>query len=105
MSDAIRSGWVTTGPKSHRFASEFASCVGARHAIAVNSCTAAMHRALEALGLQAGDLVLTTPLTFAATAEVVRYFGAIPVFVDVEPATLNMDPACVAQGGAGAHCF
>jgi dTDP-4-amino-4,6-dideoxygalactose transaminase len=60
VSDAIRSGWVTTGPKTHQFESEFASYVGAKHAIAVNSCTAAMHLALEALGLQAGDLVLTT---------------------------------------------
>ncbi len=84
-------GWLTTGPKVRRFEAEFAATVGARHAIAVNSCTAAMHLALEALGLRAGDEVITTPYTFAATAEVVRYFDARPVLVDVEPQTLNMD--------------
>jgi len=112
VADAIRSGWVTTGPKARQFEADFAAFVGARHAVAVNSCTAAMHLALEALGLQAGDLVLTTPLTFAATAEVVRYFGATPVFVDVDPVTLNLDPACLAdacaalaQGGAEAQRF
>jgi dTDP-4-amino-4,6-dideoxygalactose transaminase len=103
----IRSGWLTTGAKTRQFEGEFAAFLGARHAVAVNSCTAAMHLALEALGLPAGDLVLTAPLTFAATAEGVRYFGATPVFVDVDPVTLNLDPACLdhacaalAQGGA-----
>ena len=90
--EVVESGWITTGPKAHRFEREFASYVGAKFAVAVNSCTAAMHLALEAVGLQAGDVVVTTPYTFAATAEVVRYFNAIPVFVDVEPDTLNMDP-------------
>jgi dTDP-4-amino-4,6-dideoxygalactose transaminase len=97
VSDVIRSSGATTTSKTDQFESEFASYVGAKHAIAVNSCTAARHLALEALGLQAGDLVLTTPLTFAATAEVVRYFGATPLFVDVDPVTLNLDPACLAQ--------
>ncbi|PYV44672.1 MAG: UDP-4-amino-4,6-dideoxy-N-acetyl-beta-L-altrosamine transaminase [Acidobacteria bacterium] len=95
--DAVRSGWITTGPKTHEFELEFAAYVGAKHAVAVNSCTAAMHLALEATGLHAGDLVLTTPYTFAATAEVIRYFDAVPVFVDVEPGTLNMDPGLAAQ--------
>jgi dTDP-4-amino-4,6-dideoxygalactose transaminase len=90
--DSLESGWVTTGPKTRRFEAEFAARVGAKHAVAVNSCTAAMHLALEALGLQAGDEVITTPYTFAATAEVVRYFGARPVFVDVDPVTLNLRP-------------
>src|SRR5437667_3943805 len=75
----LRSGWLTTGPECKRFEAEFADFVGARHAVAVNSCTAALHLALEAAGLQRGDLVLLPTLTFAATAEVVVYFGAIPV--------------------------
>jgi dTDP-4-amino-4,6-dideoxygalactose transaminase len=90
--DTIRSGWLTTGPKTRRFEQEFAAVVGARHAVAVSSCTAAMHLTLEALGLGPGDEVITTPYTFASTAEVIRYFGAHPVFVDVEPRTLHMQP-------------
>jgi dTDP-4-amino-4,6-dideoxygalactose transaminase len=93
MADAVRSGWITTGPKTRQFEAEFAKYVGARHAIAVNSCTAAMHLALEAIGVKADDEVITTPLTFAATAEVIRYFGARPVLVDVERETLNIDPS------------
>lgn len=92
----IDCGWLTTGPRTHHFEAEFAAAVGARHAIAVNSCTAAMHLALEAIGLQADDEVITTPYTFAATAEVVRYFGARPVLVDVEPCMLNMDVTALA---------
>jgi dTDP-4-amino-4,6-dideoxygalactose transaminase len=92
ITEAIHSGWVTTGPKTHQFEVEFASYVGAKHAIAVNSCTAAMHLALEAIGIKAKDEVITTPLTFAATAEVIRYFDAIPVLVDIDPFTLNIDP-------------
>ena len=95
--ESLESGWVTTGPKTRRFEAEFAARVGARHAVAVNSCTAAMHLALEALGLQPGDMVITTPYTFAATAEVVRYFGAVPVFVDVEPDGLNIDPVLLGE--------
>jgi perosamine synthetase len=89
---AIRSGWITTGPQTHQFEAEFAATVGARHALAVNSCTAAMHLALEAIGLQRGDEVITTPYTFAATAEVVRYFDARPVLVDIDAHSLNIDP-------------
>jgi dTDP-4-amino-4,6-dideoxygalactose transaminase len=92
VTDALRSGWVTTGPKTHRFEAEFAAYVGAKHAVAVNSCTAAMHLALEAIGLGRGDEVITSPYTFAATAEVVRYFDARPVFVDVEADSLNLPP-------------
>jgi dTDP-4-amino-4,6-dideoxygalactose transaminase len=97
IAEAVRSGWVTTGPKTRQFEAEFAAAVGAGHAIAVNSCTAAMHLALEAVGLGPGDLVLTTPYTFAATAEVARYFDALPIFVDVEPDTLNIDPLLLAE--------
>jgi perosamine synthetase len=92
MIEAARSGWVTTGPKCRQFETEFAAAVGSKHAIAVNSCTAAMHLALEAIGLKRGDEVITTPYTFAATAEVVRYFDAKPVFVDVDPLSLNILP-------------
>jgi dTDP-4-amino-4,6-dideoxygalactose transaminase len=88
---SLKSGWLTTGPRTKRFEEEFAAAVGARHAIALNSCTAALHLAVEALGLQAGAAVLVPTMTFAATAEVVRYLGAIPVLVDCDPATLNVD--------------
>jgi perosamine synthetase len=90
IKEALDSGWVTTGPKTQQFEAEFAAAVGARHAIAVNSCTAAMHLALEAIGLRRGDEVITTPYTFAATAEVIRYFDARPVLVDVDERCLNM---------------
>jgi len=80
----LRSGWLTTGPATRAFEEEFAAYVGARHAVAVNSCTAALHLSLEALGVERGDLVLVPTMTFAATAEVVRYFDAIPVFVDCD---------------------
>lgn len=92
VSDVIASGWLTTGPQVKLFEAEFAAFVGAKHAIAVNSATAAMHLALEASGLQAGDEVITTTMTFAATAEVVRYFNAKPVLVDIDPATMNIAP-------------
>jgi dTDP-4-amino-4,6-dideoxygalactose transaminase len=92
VKDMLESGWLTTGPKTHAFEAEFAAHVGARHAIAVNSCTAAMHLALEAIGLKRGDEVITTTYTFAASAEVVRYFDARPVFVDIDPESLNMRP-------------
>ena len=93
--EALISGWVTTGPKVKQFEVDFARTVGAKHAIAVNSCTAAMHLALEAVGVKRGDEVITTPYTFAATAEVIRYFDAHPVFVDVDSHTLNIDPLLI----------
>jgi dTDP-4-amino-4,6-dideoxygalactose transaminase len=95
--EALESGWITTGPKVRQFEAAFAAAVGARHALAVNSCTAAMHLSLEAVGVQRGDEVITTPYTFAATAEVVRYFDARPVFVDIEPHSFNLDPALIEQ--------
>jgi perosamine synthetase len=91
IAEVVGSGWVTTGPKTRQFEDEFAAAVGATHAVAVNSCTAAMHLALEAVGLTRGEEVITSPYTFAATAEVVRYFDAKPVFVDVCPADLNIN--------------
>ncbi len=87
----LRSGWLTTGNESRQFEAEFAAFVGARHAVALNSCTAALHLALEATGCQPGDCVLVPTLTFAATAEVVAYLGAIPVLVDCDHHSLNLD--------------
>lgn len=90
---SLRSGWLTTGPRVKRFEEGFRASVGGRHAVAVNSATAALHLAVEALGLQAGQAVLVPTMTFAATAEVVRYLGAVPVLVDCSPETGNLDLA------------
>lgn len=87
----LRSGWLTSGPRVKRFEVAFGDAVGAENALAVSSCTAAMHLALEALGLEAGQAVLVPTMTFAATAEVVRYQGALPVLVDCDPETLLID--------------
>src|SRR5215813_12381072 len=89
--DTLRSGWFTTGPKTHRFEAAFARYVGASHALGVTSCTAAMHLALVALDVGPGDEVITSPITFPATANVIVHVGATPVFTDVEPHTLNLD--------------
>lgn len=89
--ETLRSGWLTSGPRVKRFEDRFAETVGATNAVALNSCTAALHLAVEALGLKAGQGVLVPTMTFAATAEVVRYQGAIPVLVDCDPHTLNLD--------------
>lgn len=90
--DTLRSGWLTTGPKTKRFERQFAERVGSPYALAVSSATAAMHLALDAIGLQPGDEVIVPVYTFTATAEVVVYFHARPVFVDVNPVTCNIDP-------------
>jgi len=87
----LRSGWITSGPTTERFQRDFATAVCAPFAIAVNSCTAALHLAVEALGLRSGEAVLVPTMTFAATAEIVRYQGAIPVLVDCDPETCNID--------------
>ena len=89
----LRAGWLTTGSLTREFEQRFAGFVGGRFAVALNSCTAALHLALDAIGLQRGERVLVPVLTFAATAEVVRYFDATPVFVDCEPRSLCMDVA------------
>ncbi|MEW6221013.1 MAG: DegT/DnrJ/EryC1/StrS family aminotransferase [Thermodesulfobacteriota bacterium] len=88
----MRSGWLTTGPRARAFEQEFAAFVGGRYALAVNSATAGLHLALEAIGIGPGDRVLTSPYTFTATAEVVRYLRADVVFADIEPGTCNLDP-------------
>jgi dTDP-4-amino-4,6-dideoxygalactose transaminase len=94
--DALRSGWITTGPRTRAFERDFAAAVGAPAALAVSSGTAAMHLALVALGVGPGDLVFTTPLTFSSTVHVVEHVGARPVLVDVQPDTLNLDPGLLA---------
>ncbi len=95
--DTLRSGWITTGPKVKRFEEEFAACLGAPAALAVSSATDAMLVGLCALGIGPGDEVITTPLTFCSTIHVIDHVGARPVFVDVEPDTLNIDPEQVAR--------
>lgn len=91
--DSLRSGWITTGPKTKRFETDFAAYLGGEvEAIAVNSATAGLHLALEALGIGPGDEVITVSHTFTATAEVIRYLGAHPRFVDIDPATYCLDP-------------
>jgi dTDP-4-amino-4,6-dideoxygalactose transaminase len=95
--DTLRSGWITTGPKTRRFEEDFAAYVGAPSALAVSSCTAALHTALVTLDVGPGDEVITTPLTFAASVNVIEHVRARPVLVDVEPDTLNLDPEAVGR--------
>jgi dTDP-4-amino-4,6-dideoxygalactose transaminase len=95
--ETLRSGWLTIGPRTQEFERAFAQAVGARHAVAVNSCTAALHLALDALGLKPGDEVITSTLTFAATGAAIVHAGGRPRLVDVTPDTLNLDPADVAR--------
>lgn len=93
--EVLQSGWLTTGPTVKKFEAEFAEYVGARHAVAVNSCTAALHLALEAAGIGPGDEVIVPTMTFAATAEVVAYLRAKPVLVDCDSRDLNISVASV----------
>src|SRR5262245_37526460 len=88
--EVLKSGWLTTGARVKEFEKQFSRFVGARHAVAVNSATAALHLALRAIGVRQGDEVMVPTMTFAATAEVVLYLGAKPVLVDCESDTLNM---------------
>jgi perosamine synthetase len=97
ISEAIRSGWLTTGPKVKEFERGVAAYVGANHAVALNSATAALHLALEAIRVGEGDEVIVPTMTFAATAEVVHYRRAKPVLADCRRETMNMDPADVAR--------
>ncbi len=90
--DTLRSDWITTGPKVKRFEQEFATAVKAPAALAVSSCTAALHVALATLGVGPGDAVITTPMTFCSTVHVIEQVGARPILVDVDPQTLNLDP-------------
>ena len=91
--NTLRTGWLTTGPKTKEFENQFANYFGKNHeAIAVNSATSGLHLALEALGIKNGDEVITTTHTFTATAEVIRYLGANPIFIDIDPKTLCINP-------------
>jgi len=88
----ILSGWVTQGPEVAAFEQEFADIVGASHACAVSNCTTALHLALMAVGVSPGDEVITVSHSFIATANAIRYCGAVPVFVDIEREGFNIDP-------------
>ncbi len=90
--EVLRSGWLTTGPQTKTFERTLAEYVGATRAVAVNSCTAALHLALKVVGVGPGDEVVTSPITFASTANVIVHCGATPVFADVDPVTVNIDP-------------
>ncbi len=92
VSEALKSGWLSMGPKTAEFETEFAKYVNAREAVAVNSCTSALFLSLVVNGVRPRDEVITTPYTFAATANTIEHLGARPVFADVEPGTLNIDP-------------
>jgi dTDP-4-amino-4,6-dideoxygalactose transaminase len=97
----ILSGWVTQGPEVKAFEEEFAAVVDAKHACAVSSCTTALHLALKAVGVGPGDEVITASHSFIATANSIRYCGAIPVFVDIEPGTFNLNPALIEPAISG----
>jgi dTDP-4-amino-4,6-dideoxygalactose transaminase len=90
--DTLQSNWLTKGPKTLQFEAALAEYIGCKHVVAVSSCTAALHLALRVYDLQPGDEVITTPMTFVATAEVCEYIGVKPVFVDINPADFNIDP-------------
>lgn len=96
VAEVLRSGWAGLGPRTKAFEDEFAAYVGAAHAVGLNSGTAALHLALLAAGVGPGDEVIVTPITFVSTVHAVEYVGATPVFADVDPRTLNIDPADVA---------
>lgn len=95
--DSLRNGWLTTGPKTQKFENDFKKFLGCEHALAVNSATSGLHLALEAIGLKKGDKVIVPVNTFTATAEVVRYFDADPIFCDINAATFNIDPAKIEE--------
>src|SRR5512132_89001 len=92
----LRSGWLTSGPRARDLEQMVADYVGVHHAVALSSCTAALHLALIAAGVGPGDEVVTSPYTFVSTGETILYLGAKPVFVDVERATKNLNPKLVA---------
>ena len=105
--EVLQGGWLTTGPRTREFETRFAEFVGSGHAVAVNSCTAAMQLALESVGVGPGTEVITSPYTFAATAAVIQHLGGTPVFADVLPDTLTIDPVEVerrCRHGLGRLC-
>ena len=102
VAEVVRSGWLTTGPRAQKFELEMATEIGTGGALAVSSGSAALHLALTAMDITPGSWVITTPLTFCATAHAIEHVGCRPWFVDVEPDTLNIDPAAVARALATA---
>ena len=96
VTEVLRSDWITTGPKTKQFEADFSRFVDAPHAVALNSCTAALHLALLAAGVGPGDEVITTPLTFCATVNTILHVGATPVLADVDPVTLCLSPEAAA---------
>ena len=94
---SMQSGWLGTGPKVARFEEDFRRYKGAAHAVALNSCTAALHLSLIAAGVGPGDEVITSALTFCATANAIIHTGATPVIADIEPTTMNVNPSLVAE--------
>ena len=95
VADAVRSGWITSAGKVLEFEQKFAKYVGAKHAVAVNSCTAALHLSLLSLNIAPGDEVITSPITFASAVNVIEHVGAVPVFADVLNGNLTIDPECI----------
>jgi hypothetical protein len=95
--DTLRSGWISTGPKTEQFEAAFKSRVDAPAALAINSCTAGLHLALLSVGVRPGEEVITTPMTFCAGANVIEHIRATPRFADVEPDTLNLDPRAIEE--------
>ncbi len=95
VTEVLKSGWLTTGRITEEFEKSFAQFIGSKYALALNSATAGLHLALEALGIKEGEYVITSPFTFASTAEVIRYMGAEPIFADIEEETGNIDPVAV----------
>src|SRR5690606_1677478 len=95
--DTLRTEWITTGPKTKQFEVEFASRLSAPAALALNSCTGALHIALASLDIGPGDEVITTPMTFCSSVNVIEHVGATPVLVDIEPDTLTIDPERVKE--------
>jgi len=94
---SMRSGWLGTGPKVAQFEEDFRTYKGARYAVAVNSCTAALHLSMLAVGLKPGDEVITTPMTFCATVNAIIHTGLTPVLADIDPATMNISPEQVKE--------
>jgi len=101
VTECLRSGWLTSGPRVKEFETQFAAAVGSGFAVACDSATAGLHLAVEAIGIQPGDRVVTTPYTFTATAEVVRYMGADPLFVDIDRDSFNIDPDLIETSLSG----
>ena len=95
VAECLKSGWIGTGPRVNKFENAFRDYIGSKYAIALNSCTAALHLSLLVSGVSTGDEVITTPMTFAATANAILHTGAKPIFVDVEKDSMNIDPTLI----------